>query len=162
MMVNRARFLVAVMLVAGAAVFLYNQPIIGRPCPDGGDMGKAIDGTPLVCLAGTWRDAIEEDWHLHGSSKFSTLVERVAPKGWTVDWRAKENPIVDTEALWRAKFMWREGYPDPVTRALVEGAQYGVTPYLVACYDDAKHVVVIDHSKTANCKSFQEATARQS
>lgn len=92
---------------------------------------------------------------MHGPLKLSALIERLLPKDWKVDWRAAENPVVDTDAAWRSGFLMHvppDG--DRVTGALLDAAQYGVAPSLVACWNRQKRTVVVDHSEATT--SFKD------
>lgn len=43
-----------------------------------------------------------DDWHQHASEKISLVASRLAGKGWTINWQAGTDPVVDSEALWKA------------------------------------------------------------
>jgi len=138
--------IVVLALIGGGAMYLYTAPREGSPCVTGQGVKTDPVGTPLTCLVGTWREAAAEDWHMHGPLTMSALIEKLLPKDWKVDWRANENPVMDTEAAWRAGFMMHAPVRgDRVTYALLDAAQYGFTPYLVACWNTEKRVIVIDH-----------------
>lgn len=145
--VRVAAAIVAAVIAGGAAMYLLNKPKVGDACTAGEGVKATADGTPVMCVKGTWFDSVAEDWHMHGPLKMSALIERLLPKDWKVDWRAAENPVVDTEAVWRSGFLKhvpRDG--DRVTGALLDAAQYGVVPRLVACWNKQKRTVVVDHS----------------
>lgn len=146
-------------IAVAAGLYLHSVPQVGSPCQAGQGAKTTLDGKLVECVAGTWNDPAAEDWHKHGPLHMSALIERLVPRGYRVDWRASENPVVDTEAAWKSGFLMRTESADPVERvfnALLQSAEVNNQPLLVPCWDDGKKTVIIDHKEAAaslkNCK----------
>ncbi|AVA38261.1 hypothetical protein [Cupriavidus metallidurans] len=151
----------AAMVAVGAGIYLHNAPKVGGVCMASQGVKATADGTAVMCVEGTWLDPVVEDWHMHGPLKMSALIERLLPKDWKVDWRARENPTIDAEGAWKSGMLMRHEYEGPkdlVFNALTDAASMQLGPLVATCWNDEKRLVVIDYVEVTasfkDCKRY--------
>ncbi|CAB3754865.1 hypothetical protein LMG29542_02473 [Paraburkholderia humisilvae] len=68
-------------------------------------IGAAVLGCAAVAAVSWQRLSVlttaqQNDWHMHGPEKMSMVVSRVVGPGWTIDWQAGPDPVVNSDLLW--------------------------------------------------------------
>lgn len=88
-----------------------------------------------------------DDWHMHGPGKIGSAASPIAGPGWTINWQAGTDPVVEPDALWKSGVLL-DGTKDldgpyvAVNRFLGDVSHFNLTWAFAACWNQP-HVLTI-------------------